>query len=92
MSDPANQIADVMFLRYTGGKPFRRSLHEKMRIIGRTAERKKRLSHTQGFKVTIKFLLYKNHLVSYRKKNFTTGTSRNRPVQLSHNLCLMKVN
>ena len=44
MPDSANQIAVVMFLRYTGGKPFPRSLHEKLRIIGRTAERKQDLA------------------------------------------------
>ena len=41
MPGPANQIADVMFLCYTASKLFLRSLHEKLRITGRTAERKK---------------------------------------------------
>ena len=68
MPDPANLIADVMFLRYTGGKPFPRGLHKKLRIIGGTAERRK-YNHTHSFKVTIKFLLYQNHLVFYLKKN-----------------------
>ena len=93
MPDPAIQIADVMFLRYTGGKSFPRSLHEKLRIIERTAERKKNIVKHTVSKRLLNFFFIKTVWCFTWRKTLTTGTWYcNRPVQLSHNPCLKKVN
>lgn len=41
MPDSANLIADVMFLRYTGRKPFPRGLHEKTEDHRKDCRKKK---------------------------------------------------
>jgi len=54
---------------YTGGKPFPRSLHEKLRIIGRTAERKKSIAIHKVSKRLLNSFFSENRLVFYLKKN-----------------------
>ena len=47
MPDPANLIADVMFLHYTGGKPFPRGLHEKTEDHRKDGRKKKIQPYTR---------------------------------------------